>query len=266
MLRQETNETVPISAAQVRVTPEELAAALSQIEGRKEAGQRHADGTIPIGEAVQQLGIDTTPEEVLAEVQALRREPIRTNKGRPSVAGHLVLALGLGGILLGVALDGNGLAHLRSQPSAKPVSVSSIVPQPSNVPKPISLDPNLMVQDASGKIVMLSEVGDNQPVQCTFDNKGDAFSQYSFGNTRALWTIIKHDGRVYVRGRILKLSPKVFSSDGADVTNVDDDPDFVVPVTLPLNGFDAFPGVGNNIEFHAVNIHLDKHAYEKWRP
>ena len=35
-------------------------------------------------------------------------------------------------------------------------------------------------------------------------------------------------------------------------------------MTLPLKGFDVVPGVGNYIEFHAVNIHLDKHAYEKW--
>jgi len=72
MLKHEDKLEAPSQpAAQVRVTPEELATALSRIEARKDAGQRHADGTIPIGEAVQQLGLDTTPEEVLAEVQAI---------------------------------------------------------------------------------------------------------------------------------------------------------------------------------------------------
>ena len=263
---EEDSETSPRPAAQVRVTPEELATALSRIEARKDAGQRQVDGTIPIGEAMQQLGVDATPEEVLAEVQAIRQEPMRAKMRRPSVAERLVLSLGLGGILLGLGLGGNSLSQMRSHQVAEPASVSTAAPVPSNAPKPISLDPNLIVKDASGKLVMLSEVGDNQPVQCTFDNQGTTFSQYSFDNAQALWTLIKHDGKVYVRGRVLKLSPKMFSTDGADVTNVDNDPDFVVPVTLPLNDFNVVPRVGSGVEFHAINIRLDGHAYEKWQP
>ncbi len=273
MLRQETNETIPPTAAQARVTPEELAAALSRIEARKDAGQRQVDGTIPIGEAVQQLGIDTTPEEVLAEVQAIRQEPMRTKKRQPSIAQRLVLSLGLSGILLGIALDVNGLRQMRSHQSAKPVSLSS-TPQPSNAPKSISLDPNLMVQDTSDKLVMLSEVGDNQPVRC---NYSDGSFQSSYGGLSS-WILIKHDGQVYVRAWIPHISKQAIQNNGADVSTWESDllasdPSHTshVPITLPLNGFQVTPSDGDdevskNEEFHAVNIHLDKHAYEKWQP
>jgi len=170
-----------------------------------------------------------------------------------------VLALGLSGVLLGLALDVNGLRQTQDHQTAVSANISS-------VPVPISLDPNLLVGDAAGKLVMLSEVGDNQPVRCTFDNQGSLLRQYYPSNAQALWTLIKHNGKVYVRGRMLRMSSKVFLSDGADVTNVDNDPLFAVPVTLPLNGFLVLPNVGNEGEFHAVNIHLDKHAYEKWQP
>ena len=75
MLKHEDNpDILSQPAAQVRVTPEELATAVSRIEARKDTDQRRADGTIPIGEAVQQLGLAVTPEEVLAEVQVARAQ------------------------------------------------------------------------------------------------------------------------------------------------------------------------------------------------
>ena len=259
---EESLETASHTAAQVRVTPEELAAAISRIEARKDAGQRDQEGTIPIGEAVQQLGLEATPEEVLAEVQAIRQEPMRAKK-RPSHRLRLawVSALGLGLI---------GLVGWWSVPhpteSEAPAAMTVDMSPPQAAPKAISLDPNLLVGDATGRLVMLSEVGDNQPVRCTFNNAGSTFSQYFPSNAQDSWTLIKHDGQVYVRGRTLKMSSKVFSSEGADVTAIDNDPGFVVPVTLPLDGFRVLPSIGNDFQFHAVNIHLDKRAYEKWQP
>ncbi len=74
MLRQEDPHPTPdtTSAAQTRVTPEELAHAIATLEARKLDDQRHQDSTIPIGEAVRELNLDATPEEVLAEVRAQR--------------------------------------------------------------------------------------------------------------------------------------------------------------------------------------------------
>lgn len=259
MLKHEDNpDILSQPAAQVRVTPEELATAVSRIEARKDTDQQRADGTIPIGEAVQQLGLAVTPEEVLAEVQAARAQQAMRKKS-PSPRRRLALMLGVGIGMVG--LVGWWSIPPANQGQAPPVATLTV---PQAAPKHILLDPNLLVGDRTGELVMLSEVGDDQPVRCRYF--GGFFLQFSSENNSELWELVKHDGKVYVRGRILKMSPKVFSSEGADVTTVDNDPAFSVPLTLPLKGFDVVPGVGNYIEFHAVNIHLDKHAYEKWKP
>ena len=255
MLKHEDNpDILSQPAAQVRVTPEELATAVSRIEARKDTDQRRADGTIPIGEAVQQLGLAVTPEEVLAEVQVARAQQAAHRK--PPRRRRLALLSGVGLAVLG--LIGWWSVPHATQSQAPNVNQSAV----QETPRRILLDPNLLVGDKTGKLVMLSEVGDDQPVHCRYS--GGSFQQFSPGNNVELWQLVKHGGKVYVRGRILKMSPKVFLSQGADVTAVDNDPEFSVPITLAVEGFDVLPGVGSNVEFHAVNIHLDKHVYEKW--
>lgn len=75
MLRQEDPHPTPdtLSAAQTRVTPEELAHAIATLEARRLDAERVQAGTIPIGEAVRELNLDATPEEVLTEVRAQRQ-------------------------------------------------------------------------------------------------------------------------------------------------------------------------------------------------
>ncbi len=68
----EEAQNVENEAAQVRVTPQELVQATAAIEARHSARAQHDAATIPIGEAVHQLNLEATPEEVLAEVQAQR--------------------------------------------------------------------------------------------------------------------------------------------------------------------------------------------------
>jgi hypothetical protein len=260
MLKHEDSQETPLqTAAQVRVTPEELATALSRIEARKDAGQRHADGTIPIGEAMQQLGLEATPEEVLAEVQVGRRLAT-TQKKRPTHRQRLALLSGIG---LGIIVLVGWWSVPHPDASQALPTVSATLSPPQTAPKPISLDPNLTVGDASDKIVVLSEVGDNQPVRCYY---GDgSFQPFSVDGSGASWTLIKHSGRVYVRGLMPRISGQALQRDGTDISTLDSS-GFVVPITLPLNGFQVMPEVGSNVEFHAVNIRLDKHAYEKWQP
>ena len=263
MLKHENNqETSSPPAAQARVTPEELATALSRVEARKDNGQRHVDGTISIGEAVQHLGVDATPEEVLAEVQAIRQEPTRTKGQQVSHRQRLALLSGIGLAGMGLGLIGLvgwwSVLHPAERQAEPAVAVNL-----ADLPKPILLDPTLLVGDASGKVVMLPEVGDGQPVRCGYG--GGAFQQYRPDGSESLWTLVKHDGRLYVRGRIPRMSEQALLTSGTDVT-IADAVGFVVPVTLPLNGFQVTSGNGSDVEFHAVNIRLDKHAYEKWEP
>lgn len=257
MLKHEDNpQSSPQSAAQIRVTPEELAVALARLEARREG---ETDGTISIGEAVSELGVTATPEAIWAEVQAARVQQATARTKRPTHRQRLALlsAMGLGLI---------GLIGWWSTPHAADDQATPAValPAPQPVPARISFQSDLLVGDAHGKLVMLSEVGDNHPVRCRY---GDgSFQQFIPGDNAPQWQLIKHDGKVYVRGRTLPMSPKVFSSYGADVTAVANDPGFSIPITLPVSGFKVVPGAGNDIQFHAVNIHLDQHAYEKWQP
>lgn len=55
-----------------RVTTDELIAAVAEIEARRDASQRWQANTIALSDAVQQLGLNMTPEELLAEVEAVR--------------------------------------------------------------------------------------------------------------------------------------------------------------------------------------------------
>lgn len=72
MLRQEPDETASLPAEGARVTPEELSRALAAIEARRQAEASRLAGTIPIDQAVSELHLDSTSDEIWAEVQAQR--------------------------------------------------------------------------------------------------------------------------------------------------------------------------------------------------
>ncbi len=71
----------PVFASQARVTPAELSEALAAIESRKQAEASRLAGTIPIEQAVSELHLDSSPEEIWAEVQT-QREKMRTEERR----------------------------------------------------------------------------------------------------------------------------------------------------------------------------------------
>ncbi len=64
---QDQNEV--FDADQVRVSPQELAEALRSVDERKEAEAKAQAETIPLGEAIQALGIRHTPEEIWEALQ-----------------------------------------------------------------------------------------------------------------------------------------------------------------------------------------------------
>lgn len=79
MATDEHNSAQP-SAAQARVTPEELAQAVARIEARQAEQQAQAAREaemIPIGQAVEELGLGMAPEEILAEIEAQRTQNTR---------------------------------------------------------------------------------------------------------------------------------------------------------------------------------------------
>jgi hypothetical protein len=91
-------------AAEARVSPEELAGALAQLEARREREAAQRMGTIALGETLRELEIDRSPEEVLAEVEALRtarRTAVPVQSAVPEVRVRLAL---VSACLLAVAL------------------------------------------------------------------------------------------------------------------------------------------------------------------
>lgn len=74
MLKQEQETISETPASQVRVTPEEMAKAMAAIEARKQQEAHQKATTLTLGEAVQDLALDTTPEELFTEVKRQRAE------------------------------------------------------------------------------------------------------------------------------------------------------------------------------------------------
>ncbi len=72
----------PSNLGKARVTPQELSAALAAIESRKQAEASLLAGTIPIEDAVSDLHLDSTPEEIWAEVNAQRQKQAQEKLAR----------------------------------------------------------------------------------------------------------------------------------------------------------------------------------------
>ena len=82
MLQHEEERQADVPAAQARVTAEEFARAVARCQARREEAAQHLEGTVTIGEAVRELGLEATPEEILEEVQASRDRRARQGPWR----------------------------------------------------------------------------------------------------------------------------------------------------------------------------------------
>jgi len=261
MLRHDDNSesTAPPSpAAQVRVTPQELAAALARLEAR----QGGLDGTIPLGDAVQELGLNATPEELLREIEAGRaRQQASHPKTRLAKAGRAAAALTCGGLLLL-----GGLFAFRGEAPAPPAAIA--VPAPTTPQAaPISIPDDLLVRRPDHKMALLSEVPDGQPILCLLAGTENGARLTDFAPSTSHWTLIKHGGKVYVRGWIGDMSDNALRSTVVEVHPL---AYYVasglhpIPVTLPLGGFQSPPGLTGDNMISAGHVVPDGHLKEKW--
>ena len=263
MLKHEDNSETRVSqAAQVRVTPQELAAALAHLEAR----QGGLEGTIPLGDAVQELGLNTTPEELLREIEAGRaRQQENQPRTRPPLSERLALTVVSA---LALVTFGGMLAFLRTvPPSPATATLTAAAPQAA----PIGVPDTLLVQRRDHKMVLLSEVPDGQPVFCDLAGAETGatpahFADFSPGPRH--WTLVKHGGQVYVRGWVSDMSDTALRSTVVAVQptigygNTGMRP---VPVTLPLSSFQSSPGLTKEDTISAVHVVPDEHLKEKWQ-
>ena len=269
MLKHENaSQTQLPNAAQVRVTPEELAAAVTALQIRKE-GQ---SGTIAIGDAVEELGLDVTPEEVLAEVQARRQAAPK--KKRQLRGQSFVLALGIAGVLLGLAVDSNVLTQAQS---------IQLVPGT----EPYHLEPRtLALAPVSSKplIMTLAEAPDGKTVYCSphaiyvaamSRNTQETQPEIREPVTEMNWPVVKYGKELYVRGWIRSpLSKAAAKLSEVEVFNKPSVPQLgATPqqITLKLDLQTSGVGLGyqrlnpdgtGELVFHEPR--LTARAYEKW--
>jgi hypothetical protein len=89
---QENNDSQPVQAvppAQRRVTADELNAALNALESRKQEEAKQGRETVAIGEVVQELGLDLTPEEIWQQIESQRAAQSSPPKTPPAESPHL---------------------------------------------------------------------------------------------------------------------------------------------------------------------------------
>lgn len=183
-----------ISAAQVRVTPEELAAALSHLE----AGSAGQDGKIAIGKAVEELSLDATPEEVLRAVEAARQQTAHRRRSRRR---------GLAALIAGLAAVG-GLGAAKFVSSPRTVPAAPVVAAPGGTLAALNDEQSAYV-DIHGLKQMIDRDPSSQ-IQVYPHSKG------------IRWGVIKHGGRVYVQAYTLETTEQSIKSKTFDLRNTED--------------------------------------------
>jgi hypothetical protein len=108
-----TNPTDPTSpenhesAAQYRVSAQELSHIVNIIQARKDAEAKQRANTVALGDAVDQLGLEMTPDELLAEIKADRARragvarPRRQNSTQRRTFATFAICAGLAGMMVG---------------------------------------------------------------------------------------------------------------------------------------------------------------------
>ena len=200
------------AAAQERVSTSELAAALAAIETRRTTATQVEAGTITVGEAIEQLGLEIAPSEVLTEIRAQReqkadeKEARRKKRKRRWVTALFPLTLVGGLVPITAVFLGRGGAI---QPAPADTTIAR---EETHVFNPQTLrvwDKNAR----TGGVVIktLAEVPDNHPVtvdaldllaQFPLEPKQDFVVSTDSVSQTASWTIIKHKGVSYLRGYV----------------------------------------------------------------
>lgn len=262
MLRQASEQDQTISAGpQISITPKELAAAIVSLQAKREKDSQVLSSKPTLEQTLHDLGIEATPEEVLAEVQTGRAQKTAVKSkhfGRWAVA----LTVGAGALVTYLA----GSLFL-SRPTP-PQDGRFVMTAPSNI----------FVEDISAKgapIHSLSSVPDGHAVRCSLGELGF----YSFVQDKNSWMLIKHAGKVYVRG--YSIIGQEAAAGQPNLMTIHNDNSWyphAAALTLPLDQFKRLPGpeytIGINhdpaglkddaVGFTATDVHLDQHAYEKW--
>ena len=203
-------DTVPepqITSGAPRVTPEELTQALAAIEARKQAEASRLAGTIPIDQAISDLHLDSTSDEIWDEVQAQRAKAsaavprvqprvqaippqtvtVQPQKSKPRLGWMGIFTpILIGWVLIQTGIIPQFWGHVSH--SVPPIFHSAAPP----ILRPVSSfadGTDFYADDAA--LVQISE--------------GKPFSQItaSKNETGNRWTMLKSNGHIYLHGYIV---------------------------------------------------------------
>ncbi len=258
-----------VSAAQVRVTPEELAAALSHLE----AGSAGRDGKIAIGKAVEELSLDAAPEDILRAVEAARQQTARRRRSRRR--GLAALFAGMA-IISGFGVYGQVTNHYPDSSQLVPASTPFAMEL-----RILALNPGPTQQTVS----TLAEVPDGKTVYCSVDALGMAamsrnvqmgpLREPSQPPAQLQWPVVKYGRDLYVRGWVrMPLSKQAAKLSDIEVFNTPRTPQLGASpqqVTFRLDSKTAQVGLAyqrlsadgtGRFTFHEPQV--TEHTYEKW--
>jgi hypothetical protein len=260
-------------AAKVRVTPEELAAAVAALEARKQG----ASGTIAIGDAVDELSLDSSPEAILREVHA-RRESDRGRLRAASRRRKWAISLAASCFCFtGFVVYGEVSNHYPDS--------SQIIPAAT----PFALEPRMLALDPAAPrhtISTLAEAPDGRTVYCSVAAIETAAMSRNvqMGPQREIsqppaelnWPVVKYGKDLYVRGWVrMPLSREAAKLADVEVFNrpnlpqLGSDPQ---QVSFKLDLHTSLMGLGGQRlrpdgtgEFTFHDPRLTAHTYERWR-
>jgi len=108
LLQSETNESTVSGPEGARVTAQEFARAVAELELRREEEAGRDADSVSVTDVVKELELRATPEEILAQIQLLRGREETLKRERRLAANHkkLALCLGLAALIASGTLGG----------------------------------------------------------------------------------------------------------------------------------------------------------------
>ena len=179
------------SSDTLRVTPEEVAIAAAAFEAKRDAEHSWRETSLPLGEAIQHLGLNATPQELAPEVAALRTE--RAKRATQAQQDQISKAAGIGvgiGTLVAVLFMVIVVWIDHMPPPRTTLPTQKLAAIPDNVP--VHIDSDTLLKLAKGDVAP-AEVS----VDARAQNRDEEQYDTKFNNE---WPIVKSKGNLLVKG------------------------------------------------------------------
>ncbi len=189
-----TSEMQESDAAHARVTPEELAQAAAALEIRQLAEQQQRAQTISLGEATKELGLASTPEELLAEVESerARLRDVQREQSQARSKRRLLAGTGTVASLAVISVLGLSVLHLRQQlrDALRPLP-SLPIQTLASVPDNVLVHCDLATLDKLATGTAASDVFVDARPETSETSRNGAFNHE--------WALIKAKGKVSIQ-------------------------------------------------------------------